>query len=239
MSINHDPEKLAPISRKGKVRLYRAVAVLAAAILLPCAAAFAFDLNPGFVPAQGSTSPSNGDLNPYGLAVVPFAFPFGGKINPGQLLVSNFNNAMTKTGGNLQGQGRTIVIIDPNTAGQVGTFFQATTNIGFTNALAVLRAGFVLGGSVFTVGSSTKANSGGLLVLDRNGTLVTTIKNGANGPWGLAVNERAGMALLFISNVLDGTVTRLTVSLMNGKFTVMGSPTISANTHLLPIRPRW
>jgi len=208
--------------RLGRVR-FGAIAVLAAALLLPWAGASAFDLSPAFVPAQGSTSPANGDLNPYGLAVVPFAFPFGGKIHPGQLLVSNFNNSMA--GGNLQGQGRTIVIIDPDTAQQAGLFFKATKNIGFSNALAVMRAGFVLGGSVFTTGTSTKASSGGLLVLNRNGNLVTTITKGVNGPWGLAVNERGMMAQLFVSNVLDGTITRLTVSLMGGTFSVVGTPT--------------
>jgi hypothetical protein len=224
MTIRNYGESPESSPRSHGGRLYRTIAVLALAILLPWSAASAFDLNPGFVPAQGSTAPANGDQNPYGLAVVPFAFPFGGKINPGQLLVSNFNNSLAD--GNTQGQGRTIVTIDPNTAQQIGTFFTAKTNVGFSNALAVLRAGFVLGGSVFTNGTSTKAFSGGLLVLDRNGNLVTTITNGVNGPWGLAVNERGGMAQLFVSNVLDGTVTRLTVSLMNGKFSVVGSATV-------------
>lgn len=147
----------------------------------------------------------------------------GGRIRPGQLLVSNFNNSTA--GGNIQGEGRTIVIVDPATVRQVGVFFQATKNIGFTNALAVLRAGFVLAGSVFTTSSTSPAQSGGLLVLDRNGHLVTTITTGVNGAWGLAVNDRGMMAQLFISNVLDGTITRLNVSLMGGAFTVMGPPT--------------
>jgi hypothetical protein len=206
------------------------MAALAVAVLMPWLAASAFDFNPAFLPAQGSTSPANGDLNPYGLAVVPSGFPNGGKIHPGQLLVSNFNNSLAD--GNLQGQGRTIVIIDPNTAQQSGLFFQAGKNIGFTNALAVLRAGFVIGGSVFTVGSSTTAFSGGLLVLDRNGSLVTTINNGVNGSWGLAVKERGDAAQLFVSNVLDGTVTRLNVSLKNGNFSVVGPPTTIASGYL-------
>jgi hypothetical protein len=213
---------------KGRNWLYRVLAGLAAAIFLHCAPAAAMDMGMmgmPFVPAQGSTSTANGDLNPYGLAVVPyFMNPMGGLIHPGQLLVSNFNNSAAS--GNIQGEGRTIVIVDPATAQQAGLFFQATKNIGFTNALAVLRAGFVLGGSVFTKNSSSPAQSGGLLVLDRNGHLVTTITKGVNGPWGLAVNDRGSMAQLFISNVLDGTITRLNVSLMGGMFSVIGLPTI-------------
>jgi hypothetical protein len=168
-----------------------------------------------FIPAQGSTSPSNGDLNPYGLAVVPNGFP-AGMLQPGQLLVSNFNDS-----GNIQGNGSTIVIIDPATGQQASVpFFQGSGLIGFTNALGTVKAGFVFAGSV----TSTPAN-GGLLVIDSSGKLVTTIKDGTNGPWGLAINNQGKTAAqLFISNVLDGTVTRLQVSFQQG-FSVIGTAT--------------
>jgi DNA-binding beta-propeller fold protein YncE len=198
--------------------------MISAAILLVAAggtAAAAPMNNVPFLPAQGSTAPANGDLNPYGLALVPHLFPSGGIIHGGQLLVSNFNNSMAD--GNLQGEGRTIVIIDPDTAQQVGLFFQGAHNIGFTNALTVLRAGFVLGGSVFTENSTSAAKPGGLLVFDRNGNLVTTILT-AIGPWGLAANDQGGMAQLFVSDVLGGTITRLEVSLKGGAFAVVSTP---------------
>jgi hypothetical protein len=168
-----------------------------------------------FIPAQGSTSPSNGDLNPYGLAVVPNGFP-AGMLQPGQLLVSNFNDS-----GNIQGNGSTIVIIDPATGQQASVpFFQGSGLIGFTNALGIVKAGFVFAGSV----TSTPAN-GGLLVIDSSGKLVTTIKDGTNGPWGLAINNQGKTAAqLFISNVLDGIVTRLQVSFQQG-FSVIGTAT--------------
>jgi len=97
-----------------------------------------------FVPAQGSTIPSNGDLNPYGRAVVPNGFPVG-TLRGGQLLVSNFNNGAPA---NIQGEGSTIVTMDPNTGQQIGVFFQGTPPIGFTNALGIVKAGFVFAGSV-------------------------------------------------------------------------------------------
>jgi len=54
---------------------------------------------------------------------------------------------------------------------------------------------------------------------------VTTIKDGTNGPWGLAINNQGKTAAqLFISNVLDGTVTRVQVSFQQG-FSVIGAPT--------------
>jgi hypothetical protein len=51
-----------------------------------------------------STVPSNGDVNPYGVAFVPPGFPSDGTIHPGDVLVSNFNASS-----NLQGSGTTIV----------------------------------------------------------------------------------------------------------------------------------
>jgi hypothetical protein len=168
------------------------------------------------VPAQGSTSPANGDLNPYGVAVVPGGFP-DETVQPGQLLVSNFNNSLA--GGNIQGQGSTVVIIDPNTAQQLGVFYQGSMPIGFTNALGMVRVGFVFAGSVFTTGSGSNVSpgqNGGLLVLDSNGKLVHTVMTGVNGPWGLAIRDEGDEAQLFVSNVLDGTVTRLEVSFEHG-----------------------
>jgi hypothetical protein len=37
-----------------------------------------------------STVPSNGDLNPYGVAFIPHGFPAGGSLNAGDIIVSNF-----------------------------------------------------------------------------------------------------------------------------------------------------
>ena len=182
-----------------------------------------------FLPGQGSTSPANGDLNPYGLAVVPKGFPMG-TLQPGQLLVSNFNNSAMPPAnpGGIQGEGSTIVEMDPATGQQSGLFFQGTPPIGFTNALAIASAGFVFAGSVFTTSAGSPAQNGGLLVIESSGHLLTTITTGTNGPWGLAINDRGKTAQLFISNVLDGTVTRISVS-FDGGFNVIGSPTTIAS----------
>jgi hypothetical protein len=84
-----------------------------------------------------STVPANGDGNPYGVAFVPRNFPSGGTIHPGDVLVSNFNNAPTAMGGNLQGTGTTIVDVPPNAP--VTLFFQSLVPTGLTTALNVLR----------------------------------------------------------------------------------------------------
>ena len=204
------------------VQLLTAVLAIGMAPLITGSVAFAGP-NP-FIPAQGSTSPANGDLNPYGLAVVPNGFP-GGVLRPGQLLVSNFNNSLAD--GNVQGQGSTIVTIDPSTGNQLGVFYPGSSPIGFTNALSIVNKGFVFAGSVFTTSENPSAQNGGLLVIDSSGHLVTTIMDGTNGPWGLAVNQQSGPQL-FISNVLDGTVTRIGVS-FNGGFRTVGSPVTIAS----------
>src|SRR5262249_9431525 len=40
-----------------------------------------------------STVPSNGDVNPYGVAFVPRGFPRGGLLRAGDVIVSNFNDS--------------------------------------------------------------------------------------------------------------------------------------------------
>src|SRR5512136_1033522 len=61
-----------------------------------------------------STVPANGDLNPYGVAIVKRTT---GALVRGSILVSNFNNSA-----NLQGTGTTIMQIAPN--GAVSVFAQ-------------------------------------------------------------------------------------------------------------------
>ena len=201
------------------------------ALFLPCRPVHA-DSNPlrPFLPLQVSTVPANGDLNPYGLAFVPHATPFpsavptGGALKPGVMLISNFNDT------SLQGRGSTIITIDPD-SGETGLFFQGTPPIGFTNALGVVRAGLVFAGSVFTTdGTSKTAGSGGLYVLDARGHIVTKLGTSKliNGPWGLAINDRGFGAQLFVSNVFDGTVTRLDVTFENGGLTVRNSVEIGS-----------
>jgi hypothetical protein len=121
----------------------------------------------------------------------------------GDILVSNFNNSA-----NLQGTGTTIVSASPN--GNVGLFFQGTPPLGLTTALGVLRKGFVVVGNVPT-DSAGNPQAGSLLVLDRTGKIVATFTNPTllDGPWDLAVQDNGDSAIVFVSCVLNGTVTRL------------------------------
>jgi hypothetical protein len=99
--------------------------------------------------------------------------------------------------------------------------------LGFSNALVVAKAGLVFAGSVPTSDpGGTMAEPGALLVLDHKGNLVTQLTNPdkINGPWGMAINDKEDRAQLFVSNVLDGTITRLEVSFAHNSFSVVGTP---------------
>jgi hypothetical protein len=175
-----------------------------------------------FVPLQVSTIPANGDTNPYGVAFVPFGFPPGGSLNPGDILVSNFNNA-----NGLSGTGTTIVRVTP--AGQVTPFFngnptnQPPPTLGLTTALGVLRRGFVLVGNVPTTdGMFDTIQFGSLLVINRFGQQIGTISDPVllDGPWDLTILDGGGWAKVFVSNVLNGTVTRLDLDVGANNVTV-------------------
>jgi hypothetical protein len=152
------------------------------------------------VPAHGSAM---GDQNPYGVAVVPRT---QGALLRGDVLVSNFNN-----GQNQQGTGSSIMEISPG--GSVHVFAvvprpTATRAVGLTTALVALRSGYVIVGSLpARGGSSSAARAGALTVLNSRGHVVETIAGGdINGPWDMTAVDGGSRAVLFVTNVLNGTV---------------------------------
>ena len=193
-----------------------AVAVLAASFGQAHSASF---IGPFSSTSTVSTTvPANGDVNPYGVAVVPATV---GSLTQGNILVSNFNNAA-----NLQGQGTTIVQITP--AGVVSTLATLTPSglkgscpggLGLTTALAVLSRGWVIVGSLPTSGAGASfAGTGCLIVLDSSGAPVETFsgtKSGINGPWDMAALDGGSKATLFVTNVLNGSVTSANGAVVN------------------------
>ena len=154
-----------------------------------------------------STVPANGDVNPYGIAVVPTTT---GNLTKGNILISNFNAVS-----NLQGTGTTIVQVTPS--GSVSVFAQLTAGklhgtcfggVGLTTALVALQRGWVIVGSLPTAdGTSATAKAGCLIVLDSNGNPVETFSGSPiNGPWDMTAFDLSENASLFVTNVLNGTV---------------------------------
>ncbi len=154
-----------------------------------------------------STVPANGDINPYGIVVVPRSV---GNLVKGDILISNFNNS-----GNSQGTGITIDQIAPG--GKFSLFAQIDAaslpgscpgGVGLTTALGVVRRGWVIVGSLPTSnGQASTAQAGCLIILNSKGVPVTTISGGLiNGPWDMTLVDFDHQAILFVSNVLNGTV---------------------------------
>jgi hypothetical protein len=189
-----------------------AITVLAFSWLVSGLAVAESPASPHSITTIASTVPANGDVNPYGIFVVPNTV---GSLVKGNLLISNFNASS-----NLQGTGTTIMQISPG--GTVSQFAQidasslpgtCTGGIGLTTALVALRAGWVIVGSLPTAdGTAATAQAGCLLVLDSMGNVWETIYGTLiNGPWDMAVLDHSngsggGTASLFVTNVLNGTV---------------------------------
>ncbi len=167
-----------------------------------------------------STVPPNGDINPYGIVLVPSST---GKLHAGELLVSNFN-AKESAQENGQGTGTTIVQVSP--AGKVSPFATIDANtlpgpcpggVGLTTALNILPGGYVVVGSLPTTnGKSATARYGCLIVLDSEGKTVETIASkNIQGPWDSTAKSEGSKTTLFVSNALNGGAAKGTHTVDN------------------------
>lgn len=203
------PRPSAPI----RVASLAAVSLAAAVLLTVVLSSRALAFNPSFIGglhtvAQiGETVPANGDVNPYGIAVVPHST---GKLVRNDVLISNFNDEE-----NLQGTGSTIVELSPSGSQTLFAELKASElpgpcpgGVGLTTALTILPDNYVIVGSLPSQnGQAATARAGCLIVLDPQGHPVRTIAGGAiNGPWDMTATSFFGLTDLFVSNVLNGTV---------------------------------
>lgn len=215
-SIRHQSDR--PVRRS-------AAAVMSAAVALPLflgagptwASGSPFVSGFNSIATVASTVPKNGDVNPYGVAVVPVSH---GRLVAGDVLISNFNN-----GQNLQGTGSTIDEISPS--GRVTQFADLAHGklhgacpggLGLTTALVALRSGWVVVGSLPTSdGSSGTMKAGCLIVINAGGHPVETIAGDPiNGPWDMTAVDSGNTASLFVTNVLNGTVAASPNTVMGG-----------------------
>ncbi len=164
----------------------------------------------------GSTVPANGDVNPYGLEVVPSTV---GSLTAGHYLVSNFNAKS-----NNQGTGTTIVELTPR--GKLSLFATIDANklpgacpggVGLTTALSILPGGYVVVGSLPTTnGMSATAQYGCLILLNSHGKPVETIfGNNIQGPWDMTSVTHGSTTTLFVSNALNGGAKQGRVTIDN------------------------
>jgi hypothetical protein len=186
----------------------RSAALAATPVSSPQPAAFLGELHD--LTQVASTVPANGDVNPYGVAVVPAS---AGRLTAGDILVSNFNDKA-----NVQGTGTTIVQVTP--AGKTSVFASIVAlpagqtcpgGIGLTTALGILPGGWVVVGSLPTSHGGVLPGldpAGCLIVLNDRGAVAETITNpNIVGPWDLTVKSSATSAEVFVSNALGGNIT--------------------------------
>jgi hypothetical protein len=147
----------------------------------------------------GSTTPANGDINPY--AIWPVSTTVG-SVTAGDVLVDNFNNRS-----NNQGTGTTIVDLHPD--GKLNVFAGLPSHVagcpggvGLTTAMVQLTTGWVIVGSLpSSNGQLSTAGAGCLLVLSASGKLAGTISGSyIDGPW----DETVSGNTLFVANTLSG-----------------------------------
>ena len=136
--------------------------------------------------------------------------PPAATLQPGQILVSNFNDSA-----NVQGTGTTIVTVTPGQNPSAAPVFFTSKATGFSEALEIVRLDgkdFVIAGNVPTTdGTFGTIGAGSLQILNANGQLVQTLTSSTllDGPWASAVNVKGNTAQLFVADVLSGTVTRI------------------------------
>lgn len=195
-------------SQRTRLRWAAVVVVVVATACAASAASGSFIGPFNTITTLGSTVPSNGDVNPYGVAQVPVSI---GNLVQGHILISNFNNSA-----NQQGTGTTIMDVDPDTM-SITQFAEINAGslpgacpggVGLTTALVVLRTGWVVVGSLPTTdGTSATAQAGCLLVLNNMGQVVKTFSGAPiNGPWDMTALDAGSLVELFFTNVLNGTV---------------------------------
>ena len=156
-----------------------------------------------------STVPASGDLNPYGVAVIPSNFVKDGPLKRGNILVSNFNGPS-----NLQGTGTSIVQVTPS--GKATLFARTADGTGLSTALGVLSNRFIVVGNFpSTNGAADPTKPGSILLLDRFGNTLSEFSDPTmvQGPWDMTiVNHGTRSASIYLANAMSGTISRINVN---------------------------
>lgn len=146
----------------------------------------------------GSTvDPTNGDQNPYGLAIAPIT---AGAMTAGDLIISNFNDAAS-----VQGNGTTIEVLHP-TPGSTPTRLVQDANLKGCAAVALDRDD----------NPWAAAYSSNLAPFyTSSGMLVSTLSTGPwHGPWGEAYITPPGSGAPFFvtSNAQNGSLVNVNLT---------------------------
>ena len=138
--------------------------------------------------------PTNGDQNPYGLAIAPAT---SGLLTAGDIVICNFNNSA-----NVQGTGTTVEFIHP-TPGSTGQRFAQGASLLGCGATAVLPDDRV---------AVTAKIANDVVIFTSSGATQTTFSGAPfNGPWGAAYANSASKPAIYVANANDGSLVRINV----------------------------
>jgi hypothetical protein len=207
----------------------------------PTHAAIPFLKGLGAPTQVASTTPPNGDGNPYGIAIVTATV---GKLVRGATLVSNFNSSS-----GFQGTGKTIVQVLPSKKLELFANLSVVANshrcpggVGLTTALGTLPGGWVVVGSIGDgpKGALPRANPAGCLIVLNSLGKVADVWSGRelNGPWDMAVVSSSTSAKLYVSDALSragtapGPVAKGSCEIVRLDLALHGAsaPTLSSTT---------
>jgi len=134
-----------PLQIRSRALPATAMLLAAAVCMCPAFGQHGSIANLNTVTVLSSTVPTNGDVNPYGVARVPNTL---GNLTEGNFLISNFNNST-----NAQGTGTTIVQISPT--GSFSLFAQIDASMTACPGGIVLTTALVASDGVYFVDDAT------------------------------------------------------------------------------------
>ena len=84
------------------------------------------------------------------------------------------------------------------------------------------------------MGNLVSVGQGSLFILDRNGNVVSTLSDSLllDGPWDMTINDEGSAAQVYVSNVLNGVITRIDLNIPSGGDPIVESLTRIASGYL-------
>lgn len=162
-----------------------------------------YDLAP---PPNTALVSTTGNYKVGGATIVPFGYTYA-NASPGNTLVS-------LSGIPDNGTGPRSFLMSVSTLGQRQNFYATGETEMMMTPPAMFRAGFVSVGvtpTTYNAGTDTTSSQAGeLRILNRVGTPVMILRDSTliNGPIGLAWLDKGNSASLFVSNGINGTISR-------------------------------
>ena len=156
-----------------------------------------------------STVPANGDVNPYGVAFVPYDFASGGSIHPGDVdWIFEFQRVREPT------RDWDHYRFSHLSWRNAIAIFPRTPRAWIIDRSGSFAAGCCFGGECVTRdGMLDTVGQGSLIAIDRYGKQIASFTDSTflDGPWDLTLIDLGSKAIVFVSNVLNGKCVPLDV----------------------------